>query len=132
MISHRYDKIIHIVDDEADIVANAEIALTRQGYAVHSFSSSIEALDDINKCRGNVAMLLTDVRMPRYGGFELARRIREIIPDVPIIFMTAFEINQTEFQKMFPSLEINAFLQKPFRVNELLELVERFVQSGVK
>ncbi|WP_148681479.1 response regulator [Candidatus Nitrososphaera gargensis] len=42
--------------------------------------------------------------MPRHSGFELARRTRAIVPDVPIIFMTAFEIDQIEFEKYFHRL----------------------------
>jgi CheY-like chemotaxis protein len=71
-------------------------------------------------------MVITDIRMPGHSGFEVARRTRTIIPDVPIIFMTAFEINSIEFGQLFPSLQVNDFLQKPFHVTRLLEVVQRY------
>ena len=116
--------VIHIVDDEKDIVTVATMALEQKGYAVHSFSDSSEALADIElKCKKKVKMLITDVRMPGPNGFEVARRTRAVAPDVPVIFMTAFEVNPLEFEKVFPSFKISAFLQKPFHIEKLLEVV---------
>lgn len=121
------DAVIHVVDDEKDIVQVATRILERNGYSVHSFSNATEALSDIEvKCREKVSMLITDVRMPGHSGFEVARRTRVIVPDVPVIFMTAFEINDTEFGKLFPSLHVNEFLQKPFDATKLLKVVQRY------
>jgi len=121
------DRIVHIIDDEKDIVIATASALKRHGYAVHSFSSASEALEDIEmKCRERVSMLITDVRMPLHSGFEIARRTRAIIPDVPVVFMTAFEINSMEFDKIFPSLKVNEFLQKPCQIQRLLQIVKKY------
>ena len=125
------DRAIHIIDDEKDIVNAAASALNRHGYSVHSFSSASEALEDIEmKCRERVSMLITDVRMPAYSGFEIARRTRAITPDVPVVFMTAFEINTTEFDKIFPSLKVNEFLQKPFQLQRLLQVVKKYEKDN--
>lgn len=125
------NRAIHIIDDEKDIVTAAASALKRHGYAVHSFSSASEALEDIEmKCRERVSMLITDVRMPAHSGFEIARRTRAIIPDVPVVFMTAFEINTTEFDKIFPSLKVNEFLQKPFQLQRLLQVVKKYEKDN--
>lgn len=101
--------------------------LKSSGYDVHSFTKASEALEDIElKCRQHMSMIITDMRMPEYSGFEVARRARSVKPDVPVIFMTAFEINTSEFEKLFPSLKINEFLQKPFHMKKLLEVVRRY------
>lgn len=70
-------------------------------------------------------MLITDMRMPGVNGFEMARRMRDVKPGVPVIFMTGFEINSSEFSKIFPSLAVNGFIQKPFRIEQLLEAVKK-------
>jgi CheY-like chemotaxis protein len=119
--------VIHIVDDEKDIVTVATSALEHEGYTVHSFTSPEEALNDIEiRCRKKVKMLITDIRLPVHSGFELARRTRAIVPDAPVIFITAFEIMPTEFEKLFPSLQINSFLQKPFHIKQLIEMVHKY------
>ncbi|MDQ4012825.1 MAG: response regulator [Thermoproteota archaeon] len=93
--------VIHVVDDERDIITVATVALEREGYTVHSFTNPKEALNDIEKrCKKKVSMLITDVRMPLHSGFEIARRTKDIVPDVPVVFMTAFEINSPEFDRL--------------------------------
>ena len=123
--------VIHIIDDEQDIVTIASKDLEINSYSVHSFTNADEALADIElKCRKKVRMLITDIHMPVHNGFEVARRTRAIVPTVPIIFMTAFEVNSLEFKDMFPSLDgKNEFLQKPFHVHTLLELVQKYDSS---
>jgi FixJ family two-component response regulator len=123
--------VIHLVDDEADIVTVAKTVLESEGYAVHAFTNPEEALRDIEiKCRRRVGMLITDVRMPGHSGFEVARRTRAIVPDVPVVFMTAFEINSLEFGKVFPSLGVNEFVRKPFYTHQLLGLVRKYIPRG--
>jgi DNA-binding NtrC family response regulator len=132
-MGHRHDdKIIHVVDDEKDIVAVVEQALRRQGYPVHAFSNSEEALKDILECREKMAILLTDMRMPGYSGFELARRARAIVPDIPVVMMTSFEIKESEFEKIFPSLKVTDFLQKPFDVKKLTDIIAKYGRQGEK
>ena len=116
------------MDDEADIVSVAKTALESEGYTVHSFTNAQKALEDIEmKCRKKVGMLITDIRMPVHSGFEVARRTRAIVPDVPVIFMTAFEINSLEFDRLFPSLQVNEFLQKPFHMQQLSEIARKYL-----
>jgi len=123
-----YKGDIHVVDDEQDIVTIATRVLEKEGYPVHSFSDTNKALSDIEQeCRKKVRMLNTDIRMPGHSGFKIARRTRAIIPDVPIIFMTAFEINTEEFHKVFPTLDgLNGFLKKPVTMQRLLEKVRKY------
>lgn len=119
--------VIHFIDDEKDVVTVITSALKRNGYSVHSFTSASEALRDIEgKCRKQVSMLITDLRMPGHSGFEIARRTRAIQPDVPVVFITAFEINPSEFEKIFPSLKANEFIQKPFHIEELVQVLDKY------
>ena len=99
-------------------------ALREEGYTVHSFSDPAKAIEDIAKCGKNVGMLITDIRMPEYSGFDVARKAREANP---VVLMTAFEMNTPEFEKMFPSLKIEAFLQKPFNTARLLAVVTKYL-----
>jgi FixJ family two-component response regulator len=124
--------IIHLVDDEADIVATANSALRSHGFEVHAFSSADKALEDIERaCRDNMSMLITDLRMPSHSGFEIARRARTIIPDLPVVLMTAFEVNLVEFEKLFPSLRVDEILQKPFHINQLVSVAKKYSRNNL-
>ena len=122
--------IIYVIDNEKDIVTFVTSALERNGYSVHSFTDSREALNDIvlncSMNRKKVHMIITDIRMPEVNGFEIARRVRDINPDIPVVFMTAFEINSSEFHQVFPSLQVKEFLQKPFQIQKLIDIVKKY------
>ena len=122
--------IIYVIDNKKDIVTFVTSALERNGYSVHSFTDSKEALNDIvlncSMNRKKVHMIITDIRMPEVNGFEIARRVRDINPDIPVVFMTAFEINSSEFHQVFPSLQVKEFLQKPFQIQKLIDTVKKY------
>jgi len=55
--------------------------------------------------------------MPVLSGIKLARKIKEVNPAVKVILMTAFEIRDNEFSKIFPSMQVDGFVQKPLVLN---------------
>jgi YesN/AraC family two-component response regulator len=63
--------------------------------------------------------VLSDMRMPGLSGMQLARKVKETIPNVKVVLMTAFEIRDEEFSKVFPSTSIDGFLQKPIGIRDL-------------
>jgi FixJ family two-component response regulator len=87
-------------------------------------------MDDIDTCTKKMSIVITDVRMPVHNGFDIAMRARAVNPHVPIVFVTAFEINRSEFKKVFPSIQGINFLQKPFRLNTMLEMVKNLTSEA--
>jgi YesN/AraC family two-component response regulator len=61
--------------------------------------------------------MLSDIRMPVLSGIKLVRKIKEVNPAVKVILMTAFEIRDNEFSKIFPSMQVDGFVQKPLVLN---------------
>jgi len=55
--------------------------------------------------------------MPVLSGIKLVRKIKEVNPAVKVILMTAFEIRDNEFSKIFPSMQVDGFVQKPLVLN---------------
>lgn len=66
-------------------------------------------------------LILTDIRMPKMNGFDLYRSIREMNASIPIAFITAFEINEDEFSKVMPSINVRDFIKKPIRILGLIQ-----------
>ena len=66
--------------------------------------------------------------MPGISGFELARKVKALNPDVKVILTSAFEINMSEFEKMLPNTPIDGFLDKPVQLNKISELVRQELQ----
>ena len=63
--------------------------------------------------------MLSDIRMPGLSGIQLARKVKEINPNVKVVLMTSFEIRDNEFSKVFPSMHVDGFVQKPIGINDL-------------
>jgi len=120
---------ILVVDDDKDILRIVKIGLERAGFKVHGFSDPILALQHIEDGCKECDVLISDVRMPHMNGFQLVKRIRQIRPEMKLVMMTAFEINKTEFESVFPSTQIDSVLRKPFAPSKLVSVVEKVSKS---
>jgi DNA-binding NtrC family response regulator len=112
-----------IVDDEYDIVQVLKLGLQQNGFLVSAFTNPEEALQSFKSNAESYSLLLSDVRMPGLSGMQLARKVKETNPDVKVVLMTAFEIRDNEFSKVFPSTQVNGFIQKPVRIRELIDKI---------
>jgi YesN/AraC family two-component response regulator len=61
--------------------------------------------------------------MPGMSGIRLARKIKEINRNVKVILMTSFEIKDNEFSKLFPSTQVDGFVQKPVHLEALTDKI---------
>jgi CheY-like chemotaxis protein len=79
-----------VVDDEVLILHLLEASLEEGGYTVVSVDSSAEAIKMLDSKAHEFRAVVTDVNLGRTNptGWDVARRARELIPDVPIVYMT--------------------------------------------
>lgn len=117
---------VWIVDDDDSIRWVLSRALSKSGYDIEVFSdaeSMLKALDTHQP-----AVVMTDIRMPGLSGLELAERLQEVLPNVPIIIMTA----HTDLDSALASYAKGAFeyLPKPFDIADAKALVERAVDQA--
>jgi PAS domain S-box-containing protein len=106
-----------VVEDEQAILRLARRVLQRQGYAVLAANGPVEALRLAAGYEGELHLLVTDVVMPEMNGRDLARRLKELRPNVKALFMSGYPaevIAQDGFLE--PGV---SFLQKPFTAPEL-------------
>jgi DNA-binding NtrC family response regulator len=119
------NKFVMVVDDEADICSVVKKSLDSSGFKVSTFTNPTLALEHFKQDPDKYGIIVTDVRMPGMGGFELVRRIKSLNPDVKVVLMTAFEINQSEFQKVMPNSAIEAFVKKPISPQGIKQVLEK-------
>jgi len=112
-----------IVDDEYDIVQVLKVGLQQNGFLVNAFTNPQQALQSFKSNAESYSLLLSDVRMPGLSGMQLARKVKETNPDVKVVLMTAFEIKDNEFSKVFPSTQVDGFIQKPVHIRELTDKI---------
>lgn len=118
-----------IVDDDRDILTIASKGLERAGYHVHSFSDPVRALQHVEDGCEQCQVIVSDVRMPEMTGFQLVRRVKDLRPDIKIIMMTAFDVNKTEFEAVFPSTPVDKIMRKPFVTSQLAEAIKEIYRS---
>jgi DNA-binding NtrC family response regulator len=108
-----------IVDDDPDIVQVLKLGLSKNGFLVDAFTNPEEALQSFKSDAESFCFVVSDIRMPGLSGIQLARKVKEINPNVKVVLMTAFEIRDNEFSKVFPSTSVDGFVQKPVGIGDL-------------
>lgn len=116
-------KYILVLDDEIDITTVVTGFLRKQGHNVRAFVDPVAALEDFKQNFKDCVLVLSDIRMPSMSGFQFVKMAREIKPDLKVIFMTAFEIHISEFEKIHPSMKAYALIKKPVLMRKLEALI---------
>jgi CheY-like chemotaxis protein len=114
---------VMIVDDEPMLVALAEEMLAGLGYEPVGFESSSRALQVFRSNSKRFDSILTDEAMPELVGIELAREIRLLRPDVPIILMSGH--GGTALMHRAAAIGVKEVLHKPLQRVDLAEALAR-------
>ena len=109
-----------VVDDDPDLAQVFSIGLLMNGFLVDVFTNPEEALQNVqSNSKDYYSLVLSDIRMPEMSGIQLARKVNDINPSIKIVLMTAYEIKDNKFSKVFPSIHVDGFIQKPISITEL-------------
>ncbi len=114
-----------VVDDDSSLREFLEIFLAKEGYKVDSAASGEEAVKKVEK--GGYSLVITDVRMPGMDGVELLKGIKALDPGLPVVLITAF----ASLDAAVVAMKEGAwdYLTKPFRIEELREVIENAISS---
>lgn len=114
---------VMVVDDEELVRATVRMTLEREGVQVIELASPTAALEYFqNDSQTNVDLLVTDHAMPGMTGIELAARVRELRPRLPILLVSG-NLNDSERNEI-QSLNLCVTLDKPFSRKLLLAAVD--------
>ena len=113
-------KKILIVDDDPESRDLLREVLEANGYAVDTVGDGVAAREVLGRDQG-YSLVIADLRMPKEGGLELLRKLRELDRACGVILMSSF-MSKSEL-KLARELGAQAFLEKPFKLSELVETV---------
>lgn len=112
-----------VVEDEDLLRAGIRRLLQNEGYNVLEAPDGATALQLLDgTAPDQVALVLTDLRMPVMDGRQLAAALARRRPSLPIVFMSGFTAQLMDLRLVSPGL---AFLAKPFRNEDLLAAVKK-------
>jgi two-component system, cell cycle response regulator CpdR len=112
---------ILVAEDDEAVRTFVRAVLEQAGFAVETRPDGRAAGDLFAADPNRFDLLLTDVIMPHATGVELAARVRQIRPDLPVLFMSAFTGGAGLIPEPLPPHE--ALVEKPFTVATLLEAI---------
>jgi nitrogen-specific signal transduction histidine kinase/CheY-like chemotaxis protein len=120
-------ELILVVDDEPNILGITKMILEKHRYDVLSASDGTEALAIFAQQMQSIRLVLTDISMPYMDGTALARALRKMKSDLPIIASSGQgeRTGVAEFQE----LGVKNFLTKPYNTEKLLATVHETLQG---
>ena len=120
---------ILFADDDEMILEVGSKMLEALGYTVHTAIDGQEAVNRILKEDIDFCAAILDISMPKMGGIEAMRAIREINPAIPILLSSGYPENEllfTEDDRNTPGV----FLSKPFQLSTLRSCLEELLSSN--
>ena len=119
---------ILLVEDERAVRELVRRLLEKAGYTVIGATDGVDALSRFKEAV-QVDALVTDVVMPRMGGFQLARELRADRPELPVLYVSGYPESDTKCDaEDAPS---GAFVVKPFSADRLLSRLAEILEGPV-
>lgn len=116
------NEFILLVEDEETVRVVTEDILKTLGYTVISCKNGEEAFELYKKNKDKIDLVMTDVTMPVMNGQELAYEIRQINPDIKILFSSGYALKIKELQN-------ENFIRKPYNLKDLSIVISNILNS---
>jgi two-component system cell cycle sensor histidine kinase/response regulator CckA len=116
-------QLVLVVDDEAGIRSATRSILERNGYRVLTANDGAEALGLFTQRQREIAVVLTDLLMPRMGGVALAAALKRLDPRVKILGSSGS--GREDDQAALQALGVESFLPKPYAADKLLQALQQ-------
>src|SRR5690242_6398777 len=107
-------RISVVVDDEPSVRQLITGILQLEDFETVEADGGVEALEVVRDLGESVDLLISDVQMPKGDGLHLARTVKAEFPSIPILLVSG---------RARPDGEYDAFVQKPFAAQKLLETI---------
>ncbi len=114
------------VEDDASLAFVTKDNLEQHGYHVTHFDNGSVALNNFKS--GNYDLCLLDVMLPKLDGFELAKKIRSINANVPILFLSARSADEDRIKGL--KLGGDDYITKPYSIEELILKIQIFLKRN--
>ena len=118
-----------VVDDELPVVKMQQRSLERLGYKVTARTGSLDALEMFRASPDKFDLIITDLTMPGMTGDKLARAVKAIRPDIPVVLCTGFSHGIGDHEE---SMDIDGFLMKPVDQEKMAESIREILDRAKK
>ena len=112
-------KNILVIDDDRNICNMLDEMLSSDNYHVETFTDSSKAVERFYEHPFDV--VITDLKMPDLSGWQVAKKVKEKNPSIPVIMITGSKTMY--FEKSMADFGVDYVINKPFRMEKILEIV---------
>ena len=116
-------KKVLIVDDDIMVLETAKQILEQHGYDVDTKTTAENVIEDAESMHPDIVLM--DYKLPGMNGIEATKMLKnnEELKDIPVVLFTVFN----EIESQATKAGADAFLQKPFKINDLENMVDFFL-----
>ena len=100
-------------------------SLQKHGYHVFGFTDPLLALEHLMINSKDYSLVISDIRMPVMNGLEFVKKVREILPSIKILLMSAFDIKDSQFSKILLPLKVDGCIQKPISLKVMIRILQK-------
>jgi two-component system cell cycle sensor histidine kinase/response regulator CckA len=118
-----------IIEDEAGVREVAQQMLHDFGFGTLTAVDGRDGLEQMRRAGAGVTAVLLDLSMPRMGGQETFRRLREEYPGLPIVMMSGYTEESVAEEFLQAGSGPTAFLQKPFLAEDLVAALRKVLEE---
>ncbi len=113
------------VEDDLEIMQNTKFLLEDYFKEIYTSVDGEDAFEKFKKNKPDVILL--DINIPSLNGIELAKKIRKLDNNIPILFLTAY----CDKDKLMSAISIgtSSYIVKPFKMNELQDAIKKTIHK---
>ena len=121
------DGVVLVVDDEDAVRELAQEMLERLGVTVLVAADGRRALEVYREHQEKISCVLLDLTMPEMDGVETFRELRNLRSDVLVVLSSGY--NEEEVKERYGELGLAGFLQKPYQLRNLVDMLRRVLEK---
>jgi PAS domain S-box-containing protein len=121
------DGTVLVVDDDPAVRKVASLFLKHFHFDVLQAADGLEGLDIFCKHQKEIVAVLLDITMPRLGGVDAMKKMREANPRIPVILVSGY--SEVEIESLAEESQPDMFVAKPFRAKDLKKALYRVLEK---
>lgn len=126
-MTNKNHKIL-IVDDDQNLRRLMHETLEAIGYLAVSASDGVDAIRLVKT--EQIDLVIADISMPEMDGLQLLQQVKEFNPRIPVLLITG--VNMNNIKDRVYQYGADAFLDKPFRISKIEEMLERLLSASAR